>query len=102
MKFCNGRLTRLKSCDKRKICKHYMSPLHCEKCKKGINYLELAGGDRKGYITRLPCVTTSLSKNQVRCNFYQDPSDKEIKDFENWYESEMNKINKRVEKCTLR
>jgi len=46
-------------------CKHYASPARNETCRMGINYLELAGGDRKGYLNRLPCIRTHYKDDVV-------------------------------------
>ena len=63
--------------DKKKMCFHYRSPIHCESCSKNINYRELVGGERKGYLARLPCVTTNLSYKQVECKSFRPYTSKE-------------------------
>jgi len=55
---------------KMKTCKHYLSPIHQSECAKGINYLNITGGERRGYLRKLPCVTTGLSRDQVLCDSF--------------------------------
>lgn len=63
-------------------CKHYCSPIHYQKCGKGINYREIAGGEEEGYLARLPCVKDSiLNKDQVSCELYEEPTKEEVKEF---------------------
>lgn len=63
-----------------RTCVHYASPVHCNDCLKGINYLELAGGERCGYLARLPCVTTQLSRDQVKCEHFKAYTPKQAED----------------------
>lgn len=65
---------------KKKVCFHYRSPVHCESCAKGVNYREHVGGERRGYLARLPCVTTSISYDQVKCDKFRAYTEKESKD----------------------
>lgn len=73
-------------------CRHYRSPIHCESCDKGINYLKLSNGEREGYLRRLPCVKTSLSVGDIKCEMYEDPSDKEIKEWNDFVERKIQEM----------
>jgi hypothetical protein len=63
---------------KRKRCKHYNAPVHNDSCELGINYLELAGGEHKGYMARLPCCQTSLTKDMVHCDKFEEYTPEEL------------------------
>lgn len=68
------------SLNKHKLCKHYLSPLHFDECAAGVNYLQISNGGRDGYLARLPCVTTSLTRNQQKCDSYCMKTEEELKD----------------------
>lgn len=50
-----------------KSCKHFTSPVHNTSCKAGVNYLELAGGIRQGYLRRIPCSGMPATGKQTLC-----------------------------------
>jgi len=66
--------------DKKKVCFHYRSPIHCESCAKGVNYRQHVSGERRGYLARLPCVTTPLSYEQVACDQFRAYTPQEAKE----------------------
>jgi hypothetical protein len=53
-----------------KRCRHFRAPYHNPTCLAGVNYRELSGEPELGWMARLPCVTTRLSKNQITCNYF--------------------------------
>ena len=61
-----------------KKCKHYKAPIHNETCEKGVNYVELTGGERARYMRKLPCVKSNLSKDVVACEKYEEYTDEEL------------------------
>jgi len=66
---------------RKNTCVHYRSPLHFDSCAKGINYRGISNGPREGYLARLPCVTTKLTKNQQSCCLYLEPTKDQIDAF---------------------
>ncbi len=75
-------------------CIYYRSPIHFCTCEKNVNYRDLAGGNREGYLTRLPCVTTKISKNQSVCTMYTNPT---LEQIENW----KNEIDKKIKEILI-
>jgi len=66
-------------------CVYYVSPIQSKCCEKGINYRLLAGGERHGYLARIPCVETALSKNVQPCEHKRLPTKEEITaEIESW------------------
>jgi hypothetical protein len=50
------------------VCKHYHArPGLRYECELGVDIRALVGGSDYGWLTRMPCVTTSLSREQVTC-----------------------------------
>lgn len=73
-------------------CKYYRSPIHFSSCSKDVDYLELSGGERKGYLRRLPCVNTRLSIKGIECAMYKDPTDKEIEEWNELIKNELESL----------
>jgi hypothetical protein len=51
-------------------------------CEAGINYRKHIGGPDLGWCSRAPCLTTSMSKEQVPCDKYEEPTQEEIDKFD--------------------
>lgn len=61
-------------------CKYYTGAIASKCCKADVNYRELVGGIDVGWLRRLPCVHTSLRKNQVICNQFVEMTDQDIEE----------------------
>ena len=64
-------------------CRYFRSPIHHESCHAGINYLQLAGGERFGYLARIPCSGAVKPEDAVKCAMidrYTDEEEKAIYD----------------------
>jgi hypothetical protein len=65
------------------MCRHYAFQVSPQAgsgpvCEIGIKIRELVGGHRLGWMARMPCVQTSLSKNVVPCERAEMLSQDEI------------------------
>ena len=63
-------------------CIHHRSPIHNETCSAGVNYRELVGGPRFGWLARRPCIRNSkLRKEPVaKCDKCQWPTEEQIEE----------------------
>lgn len=72
-------------------CKHFTSPIHNDSCRAGVNYVNLAGGTRFGYLVRIPCSNSSaLSEDVVTCDKKEDYTLDEINKKEEAFELRAN------------
>lgn len=58
------------------FCIHY-SGILSEKCRRGVNYYELAGGEATGWASRLPCVERHNSP--LVCDKREFPTEEQVK-----------------------
>lgn len=76
-------------------CVNYKSPIHNTHCKAGHNYRIIAGGERAGYLARLPCVRNSpLNKNTQPCSDCRFPTESEIDKEESIINGMLEKVQK--------
>jgi len=61
-----------------KYYKGYQGLIGNRGCQLDINIRKMIGGDNIGWMTRIPCVITGLSKNVVACKNFTEWNDKEI------------------------
>lgn len=62
-------------------------------CNAGINYEMLVGNSDMGWATHLPCFTFEPGIDKVSCSLYQEPTDKELADFDQEIENELKRFN---------
>lgn len=61
-------------------CLHYSpKPGGIYACDKGVTIRDHVGGSDFGWMARMPCVTTGLSKEQVPCNLRELPTAEQVK-----------------------
>ena len=71
-------------------CINYSSPLMHQECKAGINYIELAGGERFGYVKRLPC--RKDFESSISCDCFQEPTPEQVEDQNQWIEKKVEQM----------
>ena len=54
--------------------------------------MDLTGNVRDGYLARLPCVTTRLSKNQTTCDKFRPYTSKEAKEEYEMFEEKLRNV----------
>ncbi len=59
---------------------------HDKKCGKGVDYRKLVGGDKHGWVKRIPCF--KKHETDIKCDLYIEPTPEEIeqaeKDWNEW------------------
>ncbi len=64
-------------------CKHYAcKPGMKFECARGVPIRTHVGGAEHGWMARMPCVTTSLSRDQVPCELREYPTPEELAESE--------------------
>jgi hypothetical protein len=64
-------------------CKHYACKPGMEfVCARGVDIRKHVGGPSLGWMARMPCVTTKLSKEQISCDHREYPTAEEVEQSE--------------------